>query len=111
MNVLETYEDWSNCLYLSAVITLAPGAGTDYDLFAYCDGCSTVADSSSNGGTTLDQVELRWEEDCFLGFPTGSDSGRIVYLQVRYYSGNNCNPWALEVYGNVLVTTATCSTL
>ncbi|HOX46409.1 MAG TPA: choice-of-anchor D domain-containing protein [Myxococcota bacterium] len=109
--VMETYEDWSSCLYLSTIITLAPGLNTDYDLFAYCDGCSTVADSSSNGGTTLDQVELRWEEECVLGFPSGSDSSRYVYLQVRYYSGATCNPWSLEVYGNPAVATATCSEL
>jgi hypothetical protein len=110
MYVAETFENWDTCLYLSATLTLAPGAGTDYDLYVYCDNCTTSAGSSSQGGTAVDRVDISWDEGCFLGFPTGSDSGRDVYIQVRYYAGNVCNEWTLEVYGNTAVSTRTCST-
>jgi len=96
------------CQYLSATLTLTPPATTDYDLYVYCDNCTTVADYSNLGGSAMEQVDVRWDEYCPGGFPSG-DSGRYVYIEVRYYSANICDNYQLQVYGHTNVSTPTCS--
>ncbi|MBN2499080.1 MAG: hypothetical protein JXR96_31115 [Deltaproteobacteria bacterium] len=99
------------CVYLSASIVLFPPDGADYDLRVYCDDCSSLAGSSSVSGSDPDLVEIAWDEDCFLGFPTGTHSGRDVYIHVVYYSAGDCYDWELEIYGNTEVLENTCSAL
>ncbi|NMB73625.1 MAG: choice-of-anchor D domain-containing protein [Myxococcales bacterium] len=110
--VAEANSDLS-CVYLSAVLRLYPPANTDYDLYVYCDNCTTQAGSSSNGGSTMEEVQIAWDEDYTINWPTcvpsGSESGRYVYINIRYYSANICDQWHLAVYGNVEVSSRTCS--
>ena len=108
--VSEGHSNAFSCVDLKAKLTLTVGAGTDYDLEAWCDGCSTspVA-SSSNGGTSTDSVIVRWDEKCsFLGTPTGSDSGRYLYARIKFASGNTCANWSLTVQGNPSGGSNTC---
>ncbi len=108
--VAECYTE-NSCMYLSATVTLQPAPGTDYDLEAYCDGCSSVADSSLKGVGETDTVEVRWEEKCMFGIPTSSDSGRYVYVRVVYAYAITCDDYTLTVYGNTPVSSLTCSEL
>ena len=97
------------CYDLGLTIRLFPPEGADYDLTAWCDGCSGSGASSSNGGTTTDSVILRWDESCILGFPANSDSGRDINILVRYFNANTCAPFTLEVTGNQFSGSNTCS--
>jgi hypothetical protein len=90
---------------LCARIQLLVPAGTNYDLFAYCDGCASVAASSTNAGSTTELVYVRWEETL------GSDSGRDVYIRVAFVDGGTCADYTLTVTGNQCVGPDTCSQL
>jgi hypothetical protein len=101
---------------LSATVTLTMPAGTDYDLEAWCDGCtSTPVASSVTAGTTSETVQVRWPEKCLevfglcTGAPSGSDSGRDVYIRVLYRSANTCSTWNLSVLGHTSGGSNTCS--
>jgi len=98
------------CVDLSATVTLTPPSGTDYDLRVYCDDCTTVAGSSAQGGSAVDTVHVRWDEECMFGVPSGTDSGRYVYILVEHYAANVCNNYALQVRGNTATGSNTCST-
>ena len=108
--VSEADESILDCEDLTAAIKLYPAGGTDYDLYVYCDSCGSLAGSSTNRGSAMDEVRVRWEEDCIMGFPTGTDSGRYISILVRYYSANICNDYNLYVYGNASAGSKTCST-
>ena len=84
----------------SVRIRLYPAAGTDYDLYVYCDNCTSSQQISNNGGSTMDEVIMAWDEDCIFGFPTGSESGRDVYIQVRYFSADICGNWLYGLRGH-----------
>jgi hypothetical protein len=101
---------------LSATVTLTMPAGIDYDLQAWCDGCSTSpVVQSLNGGSATETVQVRWEEKCLevfgicTGSPSGSDSGRDVYIRVLYKSANTCSNWSLVVAGHTSGGSNTCS--
>jgi hypothetical protein len=98
------------CMYLSATITLTPPPGADYDLFVYCDDCMTLAGSSTQGGSATEVVQVRWDEECIMGIPTGSDSGRYIYIRVDCNSVSVEDDWSLVIYGNTSVGINTCST-
>ncbi len=104
-----------SCVYLSATVVLTPPQGTDYDLTVYCDNCTTVAGSSSAGGSAVDTVQVRWDEAASVSWPvcvpSGSGSGRYLYVKVRYFSANVCSNFNLAVYGNTDVSSNTCSEL
>ncbi|MCB9728158.1 MAG: putative metal-binding motif-containing protein [Deltaproteobacteria bacterium] len=100
---------------LSATVTLSMPAGTDYDLEAWCDGCSGSSTVQSVGvGTTVESVQLRWEEECLevfglcTGAPSGSDSGRDIYIRVLYRQANTCAAWSLQVAGHTAGGSNTC---
>ena len=98
-----------SCSDLGVTITLTPSAGTDYDLQAWCENCDGDNRSSSAGGSAQDSVILRWDEECVLGtFPAGTDSGRTITILVRYFSGNTCAPYTLQVTGNLYSGDNTC---
>ena len=95
-------ENDNGCDDLGLQVELTPGAGTDYDLYIYCSNCGVgTSDSSSASGTTTDIANLHWDDTCVLGIPTGSDNSRYIYIQVRFWSGNNCNDYTLRVRGNI----------
>jgi len=90
---------------LGARIILDVPPGTDYDLFAYCDGCGTAPVASSTSGPGVsEQVFVRWDE--LLG---GGDSGRLIIVEVRHRSADSCEDYRLTVTGNVLSGLNTCS--
>ena len=97
------------CYDLGLTIRLFPPEGADYDLTAWCDGCSGSGASSSNGGTETDSVILRWDESCIGFVPANSDSGRDINILVRYFNANTCAPFTLEVTGNQFSGSNTCS--
>ncbi len=73
--------------------------GPDFDLFLYGDGngCSVL---SAESRTDADEhVETSWTDDQGL---FGSDSGRMVYLEVRHKAGmcGADSPWTLTIKGN-----------
>ncbi len=91
-------------------VQLTVPSGTNYDLFAYCDGCTAVAASSTNGGSTAEMVIVRWEEETnAFGFPSGSDSGRTVFIRVVFASGAVCSEYTLTATGNQCGGPLTCS--
>ena len=96
------------CYDLGARIELTPAPGTDYDLRVYCDGCTSLAASSSASGSAVDAVHVRWDESCSLGVATGSNSGRYVHILVKYWSANTCAPYSLTVAGNIISGANTC---
>ena len=109
--LVDVYEDNGTltCVDLSATIRLTPPSGADYDLFVYCDGCMTLAGSSTQAGSAVDEVQIKWEENCILGQPTGTDSGRMIYIRVDCTSVSIEDTWTLEVFGNTGAPTYTCS--
>jgi hypothetical protein len=109
--VAEANSDPLSCNSLSVRIDLSPPAGTDYDLFVYCDNCTSSQQSSQAGGSASESVTMAWEEDCLFGFPTGSETGRNVYIRVEHWSANTCAPWSLTATGYVSYSSYTCSTL
>ncbi|MFH2010568.1 MAG: MopE-related protein [bacterium] len=98
--VAEADNDPTACAALSVRIRLYPAAGTDYDLYVYCDNCTSSQQSSTNTGSTMDEVIMAWDEACNMGFPTGTESGRYVYIQVQYWSANICDDWYLTATGH-----------
>jgi hypothetical protein len=90
-------------LYLSASISLRSGAGTDYDLSVYCEGCGgKLAGESSELGSELDFVDVRVEDS------SGDDSFTVA-IEVLFYDADQCADWQLLIEGNTLVeSAATC---
>lgn len=84
---------------LSVKIDLIGPLSVDYDLRARCDDCESLVWPSERSGTN-ERVVLRWDEDTVAGFPSGSDSGRYVYIEVVHYSAQVCADWTLTVTGN-----------
>lgn len=100
-----------SCVALTATITLTPPPGANYDLYVYCDGCFSVAGSSTQAGSAVEVVNIGWQEECNLGFPTGSDSGRYVYIKVACTSVSIEDNWTLSVLGNTGASCCQCSTM
>lgn len=95
-------EDSSASIYLSATVSLVSAAGTDFDLYVYCESCGgTLAGSSISTGAT-DTVRVR-RNDSFIS----SDSFDIL-IEVRHASSSVCGDWELTVSGNTAVTSQTC---
>lgn len=97
----------ANRLCVTATVDMP--AGADYDLFMHCDDCSNSDASSLNGTGQNDSTGLRWDEDTILGCPSGSDSGRDVFIEVRHFNANTCATYTLTVQGNVCPSNDTCS--
>jgi hypothetical protein len=97
--VLDVREDNNFAHPLSVQIDLVGAFGADYDLRAGCDSCGNLVQFSENSGTD-ERLILRWNEDTVLGIPTGSDSGRDVFIEVVYVSAEVCSDWRLTVTGN-----------
>jgi hypothetical protein len=93
--------------YLSVQIDLNVPTGTDYDLTARCDNCANDVKFSYGAGNQ--SLILRWDEETNLGFPSGSDSGRDVLIEVVYVSAEVCADWTLTVTGNVNTSSISCS--
>jgi len=93
-------EDAAGCDSLSAEIELDVPSGTNYDLYAYCSGCSGISDSSTAGGSSNETVRLYWDDECVLGIPTGTDQSRDIYIRVAHVSANVCSDYTLTVSGN-----------
>lgn len=88
------------------------GVAMDYDLYTRCDSCattSTYSAGSAAGSGSTDTVNLRWDENTIAGCPSGSDSGRDVYILVRMFSVDECNQYTLTVRGDVCGSSNTCS--
>lgn len=93
-------------VYMSAEIKLTSPVGTDFDVFAYLNAGSDVAQECSiveGTKTTSGNVEtvlLKWGE---MGiFSNGSNDGRTMSIEIRPASGT-CSVgqvWQLEVTGN-----------
>lgn len=110
VRVNEGNSDPLSCNDLGLTIRLVSPPGSDYDLEAWCDGCSGDGRVSALGLGEADEVVLRWDEDCtFIGVPAGTDSGRTINIQVRHFGGNSCAPFTLQVTGNRFSGDNTCS--
>jgi len=101
----------TTCVGLRALIRLTPPPGADYDLYGFCDNCSGVDASSTLSGSSVEEIVMRWDEDCIWpGIPSGSDSSRDLYIHVVCYSVSIEDNWTLEVFGNTGGGSNTCST-
>lgn len=94
---------------LCVTATLDVPSGTDYDLEMHCDDCNSSDATSVNGTGQTDTTGLRWEEDTLLGCPSGSESGRDVFIKVTFYTGTVCTDYTLTVEGDVCPSSDTCS--
>jgi hypothetical protein len=74
-------------------IDLDVPSGVDYDLYVY-KRCGTLY-SSSAGGTGSDESVTVSASDGF-----GRDDSFDYFIEVRYFSGETCSPWTLEVFGH-----------
>ena len=109
LHLRETNADWNECIYLSAHVYLTSPASTNYDLYVYCHNCGgRLSGSSTTSGQEV--VANRWDEGCVLGFPDGEDDSGDLYINVRFVSGNVCDQWRLDIYGNYQVSGNTCPT-
>ena len=78
-----------------ARVSLAPGPGADFDLYVYCVSCGgTLIGSSTNGGTTVDTVDVANDDDL-----VGDDTFDVV-IEVRHFQSVRCANWQLTVSGN-----------
>lgn len=83
-------------------IDLTPAAGTDYDLYMYCEACGGAsAGSSTLSGTQTDTVTVRQNDSLF------ADNTFDVVIEVRWFSG--CGTYFLTVTGNVGASVQTCA--
>jgi len=95
---------------LCARITLNPnGISMDYDLYGYCDDCSGSDASSAAGSGSIDTITMMWDENTVAGCPTGTDSGRYLYLNTTMYSVDECNNYTISVVGDVCGSSNTCN--
>lgn len=91
--------DWD--VYLSSTITLTSAAGTDFDLYVYCESCTgNLAGSSRSTG--VDTVNVRRNDSW------GNDDSFDVYVEVRHFSSSVCGYWTLTIQGDTTVSTETC---
>lgn len=79
---------------LGITVTLAPAPGTDYDLYAYCDDCVTLADSSAAQGDAIETVVVGWNDNSF------SPDERMIYIKVAYWDASTCDAYSLQIEGN-----------
>jgi hypothetical protein len=100
-------EDENLPKYLSATITLTSPAGTDYDLYVYCNSCGgSLAGSSTQTGSSTDVVTVRTEDE--WGVP--DDFYVIIRVVCSDVLGPYCNDnWSLTVTGNTVVGSTTCN--
>ncbi|MBX3188089.1 MAG: hypothetical protein KF819_13790 [Labilithrix sp.] len=100
-------EDDSDVFGISLAMkaTLVSPAGTNFDLYLYQGGsstleCAAVARQSTTTGT--DTASLEFGESGLLS--NGSDDSRNITVEVRHVSGT-CSPsakWSLTINGNTL---------
>lgn len=91
---------------LTAEVVLGVPAGTDYDLYVYCESCGgTLAGSSTFGEGGDERVEVRVDDQAV------TDETFDILVEVRFVGASVCAPWTLSVLGNadVLTGVATCS--
>jgi putative metal-binding protein len=87
------------------------GAQMNYDLYAACDNCANSISSTLGSGQT-DIVSLKWDEATIAGCPSGSNSGRDVYVFIQMTSVDECDTYTLTVIGdNCSAPNNTCSTI
>jgi hypothetical protein len=108
--ISENHDGFCQCVSLRALVRLTPPAGADYDLYVYCDDCNGADASSTQGGSAVEEVVMLWDEACTLGCPTGTDSGRNLYIRVDCTSVTIADNWTLEVFGNSGAGPNTCGT-
>jgi hypothetical protein len=86
-------EDSNNIEGPQAKITLNSPTGTDYDLRAYCSGCSgSYAGSFSSG--SVDTVGFSW------GDSWGGDDTTDIYFKVETFSADVCANWTVTIAGD-----------
>ncbi len=93
---------------LTARIRLTPPPGANYDLYVYCDDCLGLVTSSTQPGSAVDEVAMRWKEQTNAGCPTGSDSSRFLYIHVACTSVAVQGDWQLQVFGHSGIGPDTC---
>lgn len=93
-------EDSLSDLYLSATVTLTSAAGTDFDLYVYCESCAGSVRTSVSTGT--DVVNVRRNDSW------GSNDDFSIYIAVVHKTSSVCGYWNLQVRGNTTVSTETC---
>ena len=92
-----------NAVSVRARVSLAPGPGTDYDLYVYCVSCGgTLIGSSTNGGTNVDTVDVANDDDI------GVDDTFDIVIEVRHFQSARCANWGLTVSGNIGSTANAC---
>ena len=93
--------------YLSATIELTSPAGTDYDLYVYCNSCAgNLAGSSTLPGSSTDIVQVRTNDDF------GADDSMYIIIRVKCSSvfSPYCNDnWNLTITGHTVVSNETCN--
>lgn len=94
--LLRVTEDARTTKDLAIQVTMTPGDGGNYDLFAYFTGDDTACDlvaatlSASNASSQPEELTLGWTDHF------ASDETRIVALEVRHVDGG-CTGWELDV--------------
>ncbi len=84
----------SNCpATIQHRIELSVPAGADYDLYVWRP-CGTLAASSTNAGSTPEQVILSQPDN------TSVQDDFDYWVEVRFYSGASCSSWALTLSGH-----------
>jgi hypothetical protein len=109
VSVEEQSSGFCSASQLCVTATVDMPAGVDYDLYMHCDDCTSSDASSLLGVGQNDSTGLRWQEDTLFGCPSGSESGRDVYIRVAHFNANTCASYTLTVQGNVCPSTDTCS--
>jgi len=87
---------------LLADITLTPTGGTDYDLDVWCQNCGNTPFSSELGVGQSDHLTIGRDNTLL------TDSTFLIFIRVKFFSGNSCAPWQLVVNGHSGVRTSTC---
>lgn len=90
---IQVREDSNNIEGPKVKIPLNSPTGTDYDLLAYCSGCSGSSDTSYNPGP-VDTVGFEW------GDSWGSTDDEHIYFKVQAFSVDVCDNWTVTVAGD-----------
>ncbi|MGM0576891.1 MAG: putative metal-binding motif-containing protein [Myxococcota bacterium] len=116
--VSEGNSDALSLHHFSATLALDVPSGADYDLDAWCDDCTVGATvTSSTSGSVNEVVKVAWREKCLedpifgfcTGAPSGSDSGRTIWIRIRHAVANTCSTWSLTAEGDTGAPSNTCS--
>ena len=85
-------DDWIDSL--EASIQLIVPSGVDYDITTYRDGCTSNAQTGSNGTGAAECLSYEWSDSW------GSNDSEWIYVKVYHFSGSSCSNWTLTVRGN-----------